>query len=228
MSNYTIFVENESGTLKAYAIVPDRPEVSGHDVGQVWSAVIATAHVPQGGKAKFVIPSNISAAQGASEGTLSEGVSVRPAQIKPVRLGRVNSDGAITYGQTVRFDTMDAGGGEKYPSFFQGSLADRGGSNAFAVETANSFTPRDVHMGNWFVGFSVQINGSDKIAACFMPSPGQTYQVKPSNTYWVVAQTMRQGEVVDPAHIEEGAIKVEMRESNITVVASYDGTLRIK
>lgn len=82
----------------------------------------------------------------------------------------------------------------------------------------------NISPGNWLVGVSASINGASGPAATFIPIPGQSYQVKPINEFWLSAGQYVPGALVDYTVVQQSPLKLDFSAKGAKSSANVNNT----
>ncbi len=84
--------------------------------------------------------------------------------------------------------------------------------------------------GNWIIGLGLASSEGSGPSATFTPEPGVTYQIQPSNTFYLVAQDFEKGVLMDVATIGD-ILPIDFTKiqgSKVTIVHGKQGSLNIQ
>ncbi|KAF5531596.1 hypothetical protein FNAPI_13209 [Fusarium napiforme] len=102
--------------------------------------------------------------------------------------------------------------------------------NAFEIDTGNDFTLQTATEKNFFVGVAGSPDGNSIVPiATFRPEPGNQYQIKPSNAFYLsFGQGLQVGQLVDVTRMRN-PLRIDFANSgpNITINHAPNGQLVI-
>ncbi|KAF5677088.1 hypothetical protein FCIRC_6815 [Fusarium circinatum] len=226
-NKYTIRINNNTGSDQNYNLVADKPEVTGTSSSNVWTNVYQSSEgCPDGGQTEFEIWKTYYGIVGSWRGSPKEGTKVQIAQTKPVTLGTQSDDGSQNPGTTL--NTVVVGG--RSISFDRSPAPQSAFINAFEIDTGNDFTLQTATENNFLVGVAGSPDGSSSVPiATFRPEPGNQYQIKPANAFYIsVGQSLQVGQMVDVARMRN-SLRIDFANSgpNITINHAPTGQLVI-
>ncbi|KAG7411464.1 hypothetical protein LZL87_013437 [Fusarium oxysporum] len=226
-NKYTIRINNNTGSTQNYNLVGEEPEVTGISNSDVWTNVYQSSEgCPDGGQTEFEIWKTYYGIVGSWRGSPKEGSKVQIAQIRPVNLGSQSDDGSQNPGTTLNMVVV-AG---RAISFDKSPLPQSAFINAFEIDTGNDFTLQTATENNFFVGVAGSPDGGSTVPiATFRPEPGNQYQIKPANAFYLsFGQGLQVGQLVDVARMRN-PLRIDFANSgpNITINHAPNGQLVI-
>ncbi|RBR09531.1 hypothetical protein FVER53590_00080 [Fusarium verticillioides] len=125
-------------------------------------------------------------------------------QTKKVNLGSLSDDGSLNPGTTLNMSAF---------------------INAFEIDTGNDFTVETAIQNNFFVGVAGSPNDSSSSPiATFRPEPGNRYQIKPSNVFYIsFGQRLQVGQLVDVAKIRN-PLRIDFANSGPNIIINHTPT----
>ncbi|KAF4335670.1 hypothetical protein FBEOM_10470 [Fusarium beomiforme] len=224
--SYTIEINNNTGSPQNYALISEKPQVTGPHNSTVWSNVCQTAvYCPHEGNATFETNNSYFGIVGTWRGGAKDGASVTVTQSKEVTLGTVSADGSQNRGTSLRMVVMDG----QSPSFDNSFAPPSAFVNAFQVDTGNDFTLQTAIENSFFVGVgNAFYDGSTVPLATFRPEPRCRYQIQPSNSFYIsFGDPMQVGQMVDLAKMRQ-PLRIDFNNGpNVTVNHTPTGQLVI-
>ncbi|KAF5593865.1 sulfatase [Fusarium subglutinans] len=193
VSTYTITVKNQSGVQRKYALLNKKPKVTGTVQGEVWSNVFATKTLSVDYRATFKLTNKYYAVVGSSDGNPGDAVHMDISGNHEVTLGVKTETGGIIPGSTLKMVVDDDVPQLSTETFPNSSLA-----NAFEIQTGE-FSTAKAKKGKYMIGVGGSTNGTglSGAQATFCPEPLTTYQIEPSNTYYLTWGKYEQGDLVN-------------------------------
>ncbi|CAI4215982.1 unnamed protein product [Parascedosporium putredinis] len=220
----SIYVINNSGRQQSYALFNDLPRLFGEADAEIWTSVLAVCTVPNGSQNEFTIEKQCYAFVGASNTAVSSGVTGGVRGQRKVILGIKALDETITYGTTLQMDVVEGA-----PQFLPEELPKAAQPGAFEIRTAdstdeNNFTFENAKANNWIIGLGGFTDGV-KIgppAAYLVPKPGISYQIQPSNTYYVCVGKSETGQAMNGADSSLKVIKLDFAMGTRELIVVHD------
>ncbi|RKL36685.1 hypothetical protein BFJ72_g8234 [Fusarium proliferatum] len=227
VNKYTIVIRNNTGSSQNYNLVGEKPEVTGISSSNVWTNVYQSSEgCPDGGQTEFEIWKTYYGTVGSWRGSPKEGTKVQIAQAKAVNLGSQSDDGSQNPGTTLNMVVVNG----RMPSFDRSPGPSSAFVNAFEIDTGNDFTLQTATENNFFVGVAGSPDGGSNVPlATFRPEPGNQYQIKPANTFYISSgQGLQVGQLVDVAKMRN-SLRIDFANSspNITINHAPNGQLVI-
>ncbi|KAF5633856.1 uncharacterized protein FTJAE_7008 [Fusarium tjaetaba] len=227
VNRYTIRINNNTGSTQNYNLVADKPEVTGTSSSNVWTNVYQVGEgCPDGGQTEFEIWKTYYGIVGSWRGSPKEGTKVQVAQTRPVNLGTQSDDGSQNPGTTLNAVVIF----ERSISFDKNPAPQSAFVNAFEIDTGNDFTLQTATENNFFVGVAGSPDGGSTVPiATFRPEPGNQYQIKPSNAFYIsFGQSLPVGQLVDVTRMRN-PLRIDFANSgpNITINHAPNGQLVI-
>ncbi|KAF5707997.1 hypothetical protein FMUND_10862 [Fusarium mundagurra] len=225
VNKYTIRINNNTGSTQNYNLVADKPEVTGTSSSNVWTNVYQVGEgCPDGGQTEFEIWKTYYGIVGSWRGSPKEGTKVQIAQTRPVTLGTLSDDGSQNPGTTLNMVVIF----ERTVSFDKSPAPQSAFINAFEIDTGHDFTLQTATENNFFVGLAGSPDGGSTVPiATFRPEPGNQYQIKPSNAFYLSSgQGLQVGQLVDVARMRN-PLRIDFANSapNITINHAPNGQL---
>ncbi|KAF2130072.1 hypothetical protein P153DRAFT_385308 [Dothidotthia symphoricarpi CBS 119687] len=213
INEYTIMVKNDTSDFKEYYIFSELPEVTPPVNGNLWSNILVGCNVQPDKSATFTIETQFHAVVGCSAETPAHGVVVNANNYRNVTLGSLNPTGGTISGTTLELDASDGA-----PFFTNTVLPDGGMVNAFQVKApvgGSHFKISDAKTGNFFVGVGSSASDYDgKPTATFMPEPNASYQIKPTNQYYLTFGSYTPGQLVDVTMMASDTVLLDFSYDN--------------
>ncbi|OBS23316.1 hypothetical protein FPOA_03865 [Fusarium poae] len=218
MVPFTITVNNKSQASSSYGIYAEPPGVtpSVTTTTRIISRVVGVASGQ--GQATFVLSKQLIATCGIYD--ISSDVSDPPDPKKRpvgtgtevvdqryVDLGSKELDGTPVAGSYLEVDCSSG-----TPSFSRASTHPLAGIGAFVVKTKPDFTLQQAASNKFFIGFSCSVRQEIGSYVTFIPSPGQTYVIMPSNKFYVTIGDFNVRDIV----------KKPLKTSSDTVLIDFD------
>lgn len=223
-NKYQITIKNQSGSAQDYSLFNQKPIINGKVQKDVYSNVFCNFSTAPGDTAEITISTQYKAVVGTHKGS-GDAVKVKVGSTRDISLGVANDDGTVNNGTTIQFTRADNGA----PTFASDPLPSVGFANAFAIKAPSNagWTKDDARDGNWVIGLGLDSSEGSGPSATFTPEPGVTYQIQPSNTFYVVPVMFEKGVVMDVAKIGETLPLDFTKISNgrVTVVHGKQGAL---
>ncbi|CAH0052043.1 unnamed protein product [Clonostachys solani] len=97
-----------------------------------------------------------------------------------VNLGSQSLDGTLVSGTVLEIDCSHG-----TPCFSKVTARATAGSGAFAIRTRTDFVPQQAASNKFFIGYSCSVRQDIGPYATFVPVPNQTYQIMPSNKFYI-------------------------------------------
>ncbi|KAK4124715.1 hypothetical protein N657DRAFT_670631 [Parathielavia appendiculata] len=226
-NKYTITIRNENGSDQNYSLFNQKPIINGKVQEQIFSNVFCNFSTAVGQTAEVTISTQYKAVVGTHKGD-DKSVQVKVGMTRDVTLGVMNNDGTVTNGTTLEFALASNGA----PTFSAEPLPSSGFVNAFAIKAPadKGWDKSDAKAGNWVIGLGLSSSEGNGPSATFTPEPGVTYQIQPSNTFYLVAQNFEKGVLMDVAKIGD-VLPIEFTKlpgPNVTIVHGRQGGLNIQ
>ncbi|XEU97662.1 hypothetical protein FSHL1_002948 [Fusarium sambucinum] len=222
VKQFTITVQNQSGSIQSYALIAEKPDISGGDVSSpIWSSVFATAQAGEGDTAFFTIEDQYFAILGTSQGRPGNGTNVSVSGNQPVDLGGNGESGS-------RIGVVASNG---MLAFSHDHSVPSGQPHAFVLKTGSDFTPGDAHSKNFLIGAGALSSRGPVPLGAFIPEPNQEYQIKPKNIFYLVTGQYREGTLVEEESMGYNRPRVDFRNAggnNISATQTADGRLVIQ
>ncbi|KAK4230287.1 hypothetical protein QBC38DRAFT_469940 [Podospora fimiseda] len=227
MTRYNLIVENHSGANQSYALVSAAPDVSNGGVKpKIWSTVSATAAAPQESTISFAIQNQFFGFVGSSQGKPEDAVTVGISVRRPVVLGQRAADGTAIPGTTL---AVTIASDINAPTFDDHDRPNSADANSFAITTP-IFDNQVAINNNWLIGVGGAGNGSNTPIAAFIPQPQVTYQIRPSNTYYLIPGRYDKNSIVDFNKVGN-RVEIDFARfpsGEVTVVHDQSGRLTIQ
>ncbi|KAG9508297.1 hypothetical protein J7337_001861 [Fusarium musae] len=223
VNKYTIVINNRSGIYQNYTLFTEKPEVTGISNSSIWTNVYQASDVIfDSADAQFEMLENYHAIVGKWKGGPKEGARVGIGQTKKVNLGSLSDDGSLNPGTTLNMVSVDGGWA---PSFDRSQPPQSAFINAFEIDTGNDFTVETAIQNNFFVGVAGSPNDSSSSPiATFRPEPGNRYQIKPSNVFYIsFGQRLQVGQLVDVAKIRN-PLRIDFANSGPNIIINHTPT----
>ncbi|KAA8895544.1 hypothetical protein FN846DRAFT_818155 [Sphaerosporella brunnea] len=186
--HFSIAINNRSGGKKNYAIFTAAPNVT-PSVDGMWTSIIAVLRgVANGsGDAFFSVPKQVYAICGTRNSDMKAQFINEVLDRRQVSLGIVSSNGKLEPGTALEVEVSDGS-----PTFTTGTQPPPSGDeHAFCVRTRPGFTLEIAKEGNYILGVGGAPNKLEqKVSgsyAFFIPHPNVTYQIKPSNVFYIAS-----------------------------------------
>ncbi|KAF5635785.1 sulfatase [Fusarium sp. NRRL 52700] len=193
VNRYTITVENQSGVQRKYALFNKKPNVTGTVQGEIWSNVFVAKTLPVDNSATFRLTNKSYAIVGSSDGNPGDAVYMDISGNQEVTLGAKTAAGEVIPGSTLKVVVDD-----DVPQFSTQPFPNSSLTNAFEIQTGE-FSAAKAKKGKYMIGVGGSTTGTglSGAQASFCPEPLTTYQIQPSNTYYLTWGEYRQGDLVD-------------------------------
>lgn len=135
MNEYTIIVQNNSGSNQQYALFQTPPSISiGGVQPKIWTNVFATGLAPDTQSTNFTMYKQYYGVVGQSKGKPGDAVTVTVSGQRPVTLGNTNADGTQVPGTTLALEIVSIGD-KQAPTYAQTNSQPSGSVNAFSITT---------------------------------------------------------------------------------------------
>ncbi|KAK4230286.1 hypothetical protein QBC38DRAFT_469939 [Podospora fimiseda] len=241
MAHYTFSINNQSGEPASYGIFSEAPTIDPPPF-KVQTRIISAVHaVPSPhGQATIMLPKGYYATCGvydidsepddpnAVQGRATTGTEVidnRTVQLTSPVNATVKSVGSSLWVDcktgTPRFSEKPAG--DLSPAV----IANPG---CFAVRTSSDFTSTKAKSNKFFLGYTSSLRHSIGPHAMFTPLPEQTYNIKPSTTFYVAVRDAEPRDPVDPALLGKPTCKVDfaaLARDHVLLIHRDNGTLTV-
>ncbi|KAK9418682.1 hypothetical protein SUNI508_07939 [Seiridium unicorne] len=227
-NSYVITIKNNSDAAQDYSIFNAKPVINGKVQKDIYSNVFCNFSTAKNDTAEVTLSTQYKAVVGSHRQD-GEAVQVKVGQTRDVNLGLANDDGTVTNGTTLEFTRAAENGA---PTFSEDELASAGFANAFAIKCpANSgWAKSDAIANNWVIGLGLSSSEGMGPTATFIPEPGPTYQIQPSNTFYISPNMFIKGRLMDVAKIGD-AIAIDFTKfptGKVTIVHGKQGGLTIQ
>ncbi|KAK0639402.1 hypothetical protein B0T16DRAFT_337135 [Cercophora newfieldiana] len=224
-NKYTITITNGSGAKETYALFNQVPQVTGLDQGMIWSNVVVTQNAAPGQQVTFEIVNDYHAIVGQQRQSDDGTFSVGSQGSVPVSLGQVQADGTVVPGTTLSMVVED-----DTPQFAATPLPNSSAPNSFEIQTGDFDAATAKHEG-YIIGLGpAKVGGHiHGPSATFTPEPRTTYQIHPTNTYYVAAGSYVQGALIDVTHLSSQTAVVDFtKQTDYEIFHSDHGVLAIQ
>ncbi|KAK1754832.1 hypothetical protein QBC47DRAFT_413752 [Echria macrotheca] len=239
MAPLVITINNKSQGTASYGVYAEPPAISPRVAAT--TRIIACAHgVPSGqGQATIILSKNLIATCGiyniSSDVTdppdpkrKTVGTGVEIIDQRHVDVTYKETDGKIVSGTCLEVDSSSG-----TPTFVRPAYPAPAVVGAFSVKMRTDFTPQQAASQRFFVGYSCSVRQDIGTYATFVPSPGQTYQIIPSNKFYVTLGTFSVRDVVKlPDHLPAPDTVVvdfdELATDQVTLVHDSYGKLNLQ
>ncbi|KAI0390901.1 hypothetical protein F5Y17DRAFT_37005 [Xylariaceae sp. FL0594] len=210
----TITVTNNSGVMQSYGLFSAVPTITPASDPVFNDIITVFKGVPgNGGQAFFTMPSaELYAICGAvNRDAIDDGVQKEIVDKQAVVLGHTADDGKTVPGSTCSVLVENGS-----PTFDRGaSVAPMGNAGCFCVRTNTDFSYKEAKQGRYVLGFGVsttpQMVKDVGPFAMFCPAPNTSYQIMPSNVFYVAIGTFYPRDAT-PEGLETSSCKIDFNQ----------------
>ncbi|KAL6714843.1 hypothetical protein ACLMJK_007103 [Lecanora helva] len=228
----SITISNRSGAVQNYVLFAEAPQIKPSSGSQLKTNIIVAFRgvAGNGGQAYFTMPKErLFAICGTSNSDgLKDLVQIEVLDKMPVTIGAQTRDGTLLAGTAC--DMVVKGG---TPIFSDQQTAPALGElGGFCIRTKRDFSYQESKEGRYVLGLGISTSLIREIGpyVVFTPSPNQLYQIKPSNTFYVVASDEDTRAPVTP-ELKERACKIDfnlLRTNDVLLLHNDRGELTIQ